>query len=182
MKKLFLAASALFGAIPGLAIIQSGLGSPPGYHVLFGGVVESFGVLTLILLWVNRAGLQKLKPKRVTRLTITAAVICFVCIGLYIGLYKHCVVTSTVYNAKAYYPLWVTGDIADIVARSGGRSAAIDEYGIGEVAEAINKMPSIVLTVTTIVLLLVYQAVFSTLAIAFGLVGFQQGHSIDDGK
>ena len=66
MKNLFLTFSGIFGAIPGLAVIQSGLGVPPNYNVLFGGFIEAFGVLTLLILWVNRNNIKKHTKKYIT--------------------------------------------------------------------------------------------------------------------
>ena len=41
MKNLFLAASGSLAVIPGLVTLQSGVGTPPGSKVLFGGGVEA---------------------------------------------------------------------------------------------------------------------------------------------
>ena len=56
MKAFFVSAAAVFAAVPGLGVIASGLGTPPGteYRLLFGGVIEGFGALALIILWVNQ--------------------------------------------------------------------------------------------------------------------------------
>ena len=78
MKKLFLAASGLFAAVPGLMIISKSIGTPPSYEHLFGGVIEAFGVLSLLILLVNKNKLKKVKPERITRLAIILGVTSFV--------------------------------------------------------------------------------------------------------
>src|SRR5438105_1728627 len=150
MKKLLLAIAGIFGAIPGLTVIQSGIGAPPGYKLLFGGVIEAFGTLSLLVLWVNRKKIKRHAARRVTKWAIALAALCFVCIALYISLFSFCVVAHK--RGTAYYPLWTSGNIADMVARAGSRKAAIARYGIAEVVQAIDSMPSIALGLTTIVL------------------------------
>lgn len=173
MKKIFLAASGVFGAIPGLVIIQTGLGTPPGYNLLFGGVVEAFGALTIIILWVNRRKLEKFNYRKATKYALIFTLLCFVFLAVYIALFNHSVINNKA-RGTAYYPLWTSGEIAEMVTAAGGRNAAIDEYGIMEVREAIFKMPSLVLTLTTVLHLIFYQAVFTSLALAFGVLGFQK--------
>ncbi|HKQ03983.1 MAG TPA: hypothetical protein VJ464_02545 [Blastocatellia bacterium] len=174
MKKLFVAASGIFAAIPGLVIIQTGLGTPPSYSVLFGGCVEAFGALTLVLLWANKSKIVRLTARKATRMSVRLAALCFVSLAIYLLLYNLCIVENPP-RGTVYYPLWLSGEAAELVALSGGRSAAIGEYGIMGVREAIAKMPSFALTFTTILLLLIYQAIFNSLAAAFTLIGFREG-------
>jgi hypothetical protein len=180
MKKLFLAASGIFAAIPGLVILQTGLGTPPGdgYKMLFGGTIEAFGALILLLLWVNRKSIRRMRPRRLTKCAVTAVVICFVSITLYVVLYSVCVQRNEKWHGTVYFPLWLDGEVAEMVADKGGRNAAIDEYGPRDVSEAINRMPGvgIALPLTTILHLLLYQFIFTSLAAAFGLLGIHQGH------
>jgi hypothetical protein len=178
MKKLLLAVAGVFGAIPGLTVIQSGIGAPPGYKVLFGGVIEAFGTLSLLLLWVNRKKIKRLAARRVTKRTLALASVCFAFIALYITLFSFCVVVHQ--RGTAYYPLWTSGKIADMVARAGSRKAAIERYGIAAVAQAIDEMPGIPLELTTIVLLFIYQGIFTTLSIMFGLLGFYEGKQLEE--
>lgn len=184
MKKLYLAASGLFAAIPGLIILQTGLGTPPGdgYKMLFGGVIEAFGALTLLLLWVNRESIRRMEARRVTRWAVAALFVCFVSIALYIALFSLCVQKNEKWNATVYFPLWLDGEIAQMVADKGGRNAAIDEYGPADVSETINRMPggNIALSLTTVLHLLIYQLIFTSLAAAFGVLGIHQGHSLGD--
>lgn len=178
MKKLLLAAAGIFSAIPGLAIIQIGVGAPPGYKVLFGGVIEAFGTVSLLLLWVNRKRIKRYTARRVTRQATALVMGCFICIAFYISLFSFCVVEHR--RGTAYYPLWTSGKIADMVVRAGSRRAAIEKYGIAAVVQAIDEMPSISLALTTVTLLFVYQGIFTTLSIMFGLLGFYEGKQIEE--
>jgi hypothetical protein len=182
MKKLFLAASGLFAAIPGLVILQTGLGTPPGdnYKMLFGGTVEAFGTLILIILWVNRTSIRRMRPRRATKWSIILIVVCFISIASYITLYNQCVIKNKKWHATVYFPLWLSGEIANDVADKGGRNALVNEYSAVEVMEIIDKMPNIglALAITTVLHLLLYQAIFTSLAAAFGILGIHQGQSL----
>ncbi len=178
MKAFFLAVSGVFGVIPGLAIMLGELGTPPEKNGLFGGVVEAFGVLTLIILWVNRGKIAKLSRSKVTKVTIVLGILCFVFLGGYLGLFEFCVIKHE-FRGSAYFPLWTSGKIGTMVESGPGRSAAIDHYGIDAVREAIREMPTYALSLTSAVLLLVYQGVFTSLTAAFGLLGIYQKKSLN---
>jgi len=97
------------------------------------------------------------------------AVLCFLCIGLYVFLFRHTVAEHE--RGVAYYPLWVSGDIKTMVERAGSRESAIERYGIAAVRKSIDEMGAIPLAATSVLLLLVYQGIFTSLTIAFGLPG-----------
>jgi hypothetical protein len=176
MRKLFLAIAGIFAAIPGLAIIQSGIGVPPGYKLLFGGVIEACGAFSLLVLWVNQKKLKRFSPIRISRYSIRMGLLFLAFLILYILLYKFCVIEHP--RGTAYYPLWTNGEISTMIARAGSRRAAIEEYGIAAVILAIDKMPSMAINITTVVLLLIYQSVFTSLTMAFGLLGLYKGAPI----
>lgn len=177
MKKLFIGASGLFGAIPGLAVIWKGIGSPPQYELLFGGVIEAFGVLSIIILWTNRKKLKAIPASKATNLAIILGVACFVFLVTYISLVTLCIVKHPTHGT-VYYPLWTSGRIAELVTRAGGRWAALDKYGNYAIVSAINQMPVYVMMITTGLFLFVYQAIFTTLTLAFGALGFRAGRNI----
>ena len=174
MKKLFLTLSGIVGSIPGIAVWQSGLGTPPEMNLLFGGVVQAFGTISLLLLWINRVKLKLLPKLQLTKLVIYLIVSCYILLLIYLWLFGLTVVKHNV-RGTAYYPLWTSGEIAMMVeSADNSRYYAIEKYGIDAVKEAINKMPNAALALTTIVLLFIYQAIFSTLIIAFGVLGIQE--------
>lgn len=178
MKKILLTAMGGIGIAPGLIVIQSGLGAPPRHGLLFGGVIAAFGTLTLFVLWVNRVKIANLSSRRVTKSGIHLIILCFIFIAFYVVAFNYCVVSHI--RGTAYYPLWITGDVANMVERAGSRRAAIERYGIAAVVQAIDRMPEGPQQVTTIILLLIYQGAFTSLTVAFGLLGFHQLEAKDD--
>ena len=176
MKALFLAASGMLAAIPGLAIILKGVGAPPGEEILFGGLVEAFGVLSLLILWINRAKLKRIARKRITNWTIWLAAIFLVCLSSYIFLFRHCVVQHPTHQT-VYYPLWTSGHISEIIDRTGGRYQALDRYGNHSINTAIREMPqyALVSAITTALLIFLYLGFCTSLTIVFGLLGFHGG-------
>ena len=88
-------------------------------------------------------------------------------------LFRHTVVAID--KGQSYYPIWLIGDVERMVDRAGSRGAAIDRYGPAPVNENIEKMGTTPLAVTSIILLLLYQGIFTSLTLAFGLVGFHMG-------
>lgn len=174
MKKLFLSVSGVFGVIPGVTILLSGLLVPPGKKLLFGGVVEAFGALTLIILWVNKDKLAKFSSTKATKWSIVFGILFFIFLVIYLLLNSFCVVQhETETRGTVYYPLWTSGDLTEMVKEAEGRYAALDMYGRDAVIEETHKS-EISLVLTTIILLFVYQAVFSTLTTAFGILGFRK--------
>lgn len=172
MKKLFLTASAIFGAIPGLAIIISGLGSPPEHKILFGGVIEAFGTLSLLILWLNKQSILRMTIRKVTKLAILFGVFSFISIIIYLTLFSYCVI-SIKDRDPVYYPIYTSGNIAEMIERAGSRRSAIERYGIDAVREAIDEMPGNPIAITTTLLLFVYQSIFTLLTLAFGFLGIR---------
>lgn len=177
MKKLFLAASGGFAAIPGLAVILRGIGAPPGYEYLFGGVIEAFGSLSLIILWINRNKLRRLARSRITKAAIKLTVFGFGCLAIYLWLFNWCVVTDPTHGT-IYYPLWLSGHVAEVVNAAGGRWRALADYGNYALYKEIRQMPVYALIITTVVLLFVYQTIFTSWTIAFGLLGLYEEESV----
>jgi hypothetical protein len=173
MKGLFLAAAGVFSSIPGLLVIASGLGTPPNYAVLFGGVIEAFGVIAILVLWINKSRLKKIPSRRLSKIAITFALGCILLLFTYVYLFNQSVVTVDG-RGTAYYPLYLNGEIAETVEAAGSRKAAIERYGIDEIVEQINAMPESYSTFTTVILLFTYQLVFTLLTITFGLLGFHK--------
>jgi hypothetical protein len=179
MKPLFLIASGTLAVVPGLMTLQSGIGVPPGTKVLFGGGVEAFGALALLLVWANRERLSAMKTATATVLAVSLACFCLLCLVTYTSLLAVCVVETTKPEHKAYgpvfFPLSLDGQIADLVAKKKSRVAVLNEFGPGAIADMMHEMPGIAsaFVVTKVVLFLLYQAVFTSLVLTFGLLGVQ---------
>jgi hypothetical protein len=178
MKKVFLAASGVFASIPGIGIIVSGLGTPPGYSKLFGGVIEAFGALAILLLATSKGKVQKLPARQVMKTVIILAIASLCLVVLYLQLSALCIVTHPIHGT-VYYPLWSSGHLAQMLDLAGGRYAAVDRYGFYPVSKAIQEAPNYPLSmvVTTALLLLVYQGIFTALTVAFGILGLRSDKS-----
>jgi multisubunit Na+/H+ antiporter MnhB subunit len=177
MRKLFLSVSGVFGAVPGFAIMWKGIWTPPGYSFLFGGVIEALGSLALILLWMNRAKIKAIRPRRIIKSAIALAVASFVALIVYLALFNLCVISHPTHHL-VFFPLWTSGELASLVTKAGGRWNALDTYGYFGVYGATQKMPFYALPLTAAALLFFYQSIFTTLTIAFGLVGYHEGEDI----
>ncbi len=181
LTKFFKGASGAFAVLPGFALLVTGLGVPPGYRFLFFGVLEAFGILALLLVYLNRSYIQRMSKKSITSVAIVLAVCALMSIIVYVPLHNLCLIESTKpeYDGfgAIYFPICVTGTLADNVQRLGSRTAAVDGYGPAVIEEQLQRMSGISWRrpVTTIVLLLIYQACFTVLTIAFGLIGFYEG-------
>ena len=176
MKKFFLAATGLFAVVPGVGIILKGLGTPPGYALIFGGIIEALGALSLILLYTNRKAIKKLRPARITKTAIWLCIASAVSLLVYIGLFSFCVVGDSIRH-YVYYPLWTTGEVAEMINSAGGRYKALQENGFTAVYRGIREMPyyPLAISITSGMLLFFYQAIFTSLAVAFGLIGIHKG-------
>jgi len=140
--------------------------------------MEAFGVLGLLILWINGSKLENTSASKISRWAITLGAISFLSLGAYLVTYNYCV--KTVGDREpVYYPLWLPEEAAVKIAQRGGRIGAINYYGSGGTQAIIDRSPGIALPVTTVVLLFLYQAIFTALALAFGLLGFHGGVSLE---
>ena len=178
MKKILAGFAAISGLIPGVAIIQSGLGVPPdkGYNLIFDGVVEALGVILLLILWINRGNLRELSVAKVTQAIVRLSIIFVCCLVVYLLLFKFCIVTHDP-RGIIYYPLWTTGEVAEMIEAAGGRWAAIETYGRYAVYGEIEKMGPFPIFCTTAFLLILYLGIFTTLTLAFGISAFYEKNS-----
>jgi hypothetical protein len=178
LRSIFLAASSAIGAIPGVAVIIKGIGAPPDSQLLFGGIIEAFGALSLLILWLNRRSICRMKTGRVTRWSILLGVFSLTSLAGYILMCGACVKRDT--NGSTYLPLWLSGDLKAMVERAGSRDAAIQTYGVDAVHDAIRKEASTALPQTTLVLLAALLAGLNSLTVSFGLIGLHEGAELAD--
>jgi hypothetical protein len=172
MKKVFASFSASFAAVPGVTVLVSGLSVPPDSKLLFGGLLEAFGALTLLIVWINRSKIKELNLARLNRLCIAGVGISLVCLFAYIAALNFCVVNHP-YRGIVYFPLWTSGVAKDMVNTAGSRLASIDWYGLAAVEEAVQQSP-VSLAVTTAILILLYQGVVIPLTVAFGALAIRK--------
>jgi hypothetical protein len=171
MKTALKAGALTFAMLPGVGILASGLGVPPeqGMKLIFAGVIEAFGVLSLVILAVNQMWIRGLSPRTITVASSGIAVVAFFLLVAYLGCYQYCVVTLDP-RGTVYFPLWNGGDLASLVSDAGGRAAAIDKWGRYAVYEAVKGMGEYPAIITDAVLLVLYAGFFTSLTWAFGLL------------
>lgn len=171
MKKLLTGLTGFFGLIPGVTIMQSGLGVPPekGYNLLFGGVVEAAGVITLLILWINREKLKNWSKVTITWIGVSLGLAFLFVLVFYLVLLGFCVVINDP-RGTIYYPLWTTGEVAEMIETAGSRWAAIDSYGRYAVYRGIAQMGPVPALLTTNLFLFLYLGVFTTLTLAIGIL------------
>ena len=163
-----------YDTIPGLAVIITGVMTPPSPEIkyLFGGFLEAFGIISLAYFYWRKKGKIKDKEKaRIARYAIIIAAFSFLFLGIYLCLFEYCVVT---YNKNTvYYPLVLTGELKGKIEKH-GRAKAINDYGKDLLENKIKDMPHsyILKTLTTLLFLLLYLGIFLPLSVAFGILGF----------
>jgi hypothetical protein len=146
--------------------------------MIFAGVIEALGVLTLLVLWLNKGWLEQWHRARATRWAIGLGAASLILLMLYLILFNFCVITHPLYADRVFfYPFSLSGKAAQMVEMAGSRYHAIGKYGPDAVQDALNAL-STAQTITAMVLLLVYQAVFTALTAAFGIVGFHSGRDL----
>lgn len=168
MKIIFGTVSAAFAAVPGLLAVMAGLGVTPGQNKLFGAVSESFGGLALLIMWTNRGKLRGVSLHRLTKWAILFGVGGLACAVVYLIMLQLCVVGCPSWDA-VLFPLWLTGKLAAMVAAQGGRSNALCHYGFASVYQEAQNSP-VSLAITLMLLLIIYVAVSTCLASAFGVL------------
>jgi hypothetical protein len=170
MKQLLTATAALFGLLPGIAIIRSGLGVPPGRgrELLYGGVIEAIGIITLLVLKINSSAIKEFSRSVITMSTAVTAALALCALLLYTSLFGHCVVTQEP-RGTVFFPLWTSGEIDEIVTRAGGRAAAIEAYGRYAIYDAVERSGDLPVIITDASLLTIYVALFTLLTLASGI-------------
>jgi hypothetical protein len=172
MKKVFLTAAASFAAIPGIAVIAAGIGTPPNSQVWFGGIVNVVGVGTILLLMMNQKYIRRISPQRLTKyvgILFTSTLMLFIS---YVVLYNWCVVSHQRWGT-VMYPLWATGELARAVEAAGGRWQAFDRYGVNDITSAVLKSSGLIWGVTLGLFVVTYSSMFACLTAAFAILGIK---------
>lgn len=172
LNKGFSSLSKIFGALPGISILLSGIGTPPGYQKLFGGVIEACGCFVLFAIWKNKGRLLRKGIAARTRVAVFLILTSLLAVGAYLVLSSVCIVTDRS-GETAYFPLWLKGKLAEKVAEYGSRDKVLDHYGLSSIQAEANSQ-AVGLAITTFILLFVYQSIFSCLSAAFGILAPEQ--------
>ena len=173
LRKLFIAASSASAAVPGVAVIIKGIGSPPDQQTLFGGLIEAIGALSLLILLVNRDKIRGVEAEKITRWSVALGLTSILLFFAYIAMFGTCVKSDS--SGTTFIPIWTSGELKQMIQKTGSRDAAISVYGVDAIHDAIRKMPSVALPLTTVFLLLVLLTALNSLTLAFGLIGFHEG-------
>lgn len=168
MSRLFTWAGALVALLPGVGILVTGFGAPPGYEKVCGGLVEAFGALTLLAVFLNQGKLRQSRRAVVTRAAIALG---GASLALFIGyamLHDLCVV-KVPQRTPVYFPLVPCAELQGEIEKAGSRSAFVEAWGSKEADDVVRRCPESRRIATTAILLLWYAASFVTLTLAFGL-------------
>jgi len=173
----FTVASAAFAVIPGMAVLISKIGVPPtSSTALFSSTLEAMGVLTLMILFVNKNRIRKRTEKNITRLAIGGAIIFIVCFCTYFLLFGY--LNEDITNSESlFFPLWSQGDLKIYLQEYGSRTELITQFGRDDVAKLIETTSKTSLLITTILFLILYQLIFIPLTYAFGLLAIKSTNS-----
>ena len=176
MKKLsryFSAVSGIFAVLPGLAVLLSNIGVPPNSSkILFSGVIESLGVLTLMILLLNKEWIIRLSNRSINFISITTIGIFILALFSYIFLYNYLVVGTGI-SDPVFFPLWAQRELMEGIIQVGNRSELINEWGRDDVVKVIQASSQGSLLITTMIMLVIYQLIFVSLTFSFGILGIK---------
>ena len=167
MKVLFAALTVIFAAIPGLGIIKTNLGVPPGEsEILYGGIIESVCCLILALIVFNREKIGVLQfPKR-KRIVISFFCFFFISLFTYLGLAFYCYKKTE--QDSVFFPLWASGELSIKIEQAGSRLQLLNLTGSGNVKRIIDASSTMNLLITKFLSMILYTAVFAFLTLTFG--------------
>jgi len=162
------AASGFFAIIPGLAVIATNIGVPPGCSkLLFCAVIESFGIFTLLLLRYNQDTFNSFSAKRINILSILSIMVFASALFLYLFLFNQYVDNST--SKPLFFPIWPQGELKAGFDKLGSRASLIQEWGRDDVNTIIRSSSSGI-SYTILFFLFLYQLFFVSLTFSFGLL------------
>jgi hypothetical protein len=177
MKKIatfFSIVSGVFAVIPGITILISNVGVPPNSSkALFAGTIEALGIITLMILWLNKAWIKKRTIQIITKMTLLSIFIFLTSLFTYLFLYGYFV--EDVPNSESlFFPLWANGELKIGLDKFETRAALIQEWGRDDVYKVIQASSKAPILFTTLLFLLIYQLIFISLTFAFGLLGIKK--------
>ncbi len=173
LSKFFTAVSGVFAVLPGVGVLLSNIGVPPNISgALFGGVIEALGVLTLMLLWLNKDWIRNLSSRRVNIISLISIAGFIISLFSYLFLYNSLVLGNGI-SEPVYFPLWSNGELKDGLKMFKNGTELISQWGRDDVVTVIQSSSQNALLVTTIILLFIYQLIFVTLTFSFGLLGIR---------
>jgi hypothetical protein len=176
MKKLsdfFSLASGVFAVIPGITVLISSVGVPPDVSKnLFAATIEALGVLTLLILWLNKKWIKSNSSSSITKMAIIGVVVFLVSLFTYLFLFGYYVVEVPGSNSL-FFPLWTNGELNTGLQKFHSREMLIEEWGRDDVYKVIRSTSKTPMLITTLIFLFIYQLVFVSLTFSFGILGIK---------
>jgi len=176
MKKLsdvLTLASGVFGVIPGITILLTSVGVPPEQsRQLYGGVIEALGIISLLILWLNKSRIVKMTEKSITKWSLGFTGLFLFALLLYLFLFNYFVL-QTGHSKPVFFPFWPQGDLQYNILKYGGRMEIIYKFGRDDVYNLIEQTSKVSLIITSLIFLLIYQAVFMAITLGFGLTSIK---------
>ncbi len=171
LKSIFVTASGVFAIIPGLTVLVSNIGVPPNTSkYIFSGTLESLGIFTLLILWLNKDHFNKYSKRAITRIGITSILVFLFALATYIILFGYQVLDLP-FQDSLFFPLWSDGKLKNGLETFGSKYELVRQWGRDEVFRQIQRSSSFALLATTIIFLFIYQLIFVSLTFCFGLLG-----------
>ena len=173
IEDIFKWASAAFALIPGLIVMSTNLGTPPGIaKELYGGIIEAAGAFTLLLLTLNKNSIRQMPVQKINKVSITMIILFVIFLLTYITFFNTQVIYNDKYDTKFFFPLWYGADLEYMVSKAGSKYNSIAAYGPQAVNDGI-KNSQTYLEFTRIIFTVLYIATFESIVIAFGLLGLR---------
>lgn len=172
-KAILKTGSGLFATIPGLGVLLSNIGVPPdSSKYLFCGIIESFGVFTLLILRFNSGYFKSLSVKTINRLAIMSIVTFGLTLFFYLFLFNQYVVGYKD-SKPVFFPVWPQGELREGLLETGSKANLIREWGRDDVRTVIQSSSSAMLNYSMLLFLLIYQLIFVSLTFAFGILSIR---------
>ncbi|SEO94658.1 hypothetical protein [Mucilaginibacter sp. OK283] len=172
-KTILKAGSGVFATIPGLAVLLSNIGVPPdSSKYLFCGIIESFGVFTLLILRFNSGYFKSLSVKTINLLAIVSIVTFGLTLFFYLFLFNQYVVGYKD-SKSVFFPVWPQGELRQGLQETGSKANLIREWGRDDVRTVIQSSSSAMLNYSMLLFLLIYQLIFVSLTFAFGILSIR---------
>ncbi len=170
MTKLLKLVTAFFGLIPGISVMISQLGVPPGVSSgLFGAVIETLGVATLLILILNRKWIKEMSIKKMNVLVGISLFLFLASFSLYLYLIGY-VVIQLPNSDPLYRPFWPQGELKKSLESASSFEALTQLWGRDDMDRVIQETSKPALLTTTIILLSIYQLIFVSLTFVFGIL------------
>jgi hypothetical protein len=181
LKTVFVTAAGVFAIIPGLTVLVSNIGVPPNTSkYIFSGTLESLGIFTLLILWLNKDHFNKYSKRAITRIGVLSILAFLLALATYIILFGYQVLNLP-YQDSLFFPLWSSGKLQSGLETYGSKYELVSQWGRDEVFRQIQKSSSFALLATTIIFLFIYQLIFVSLTFCFGVLGIVSSRE-DEGR